>query len=471
MTTNQQHQKLEYGDFQTPLDLAYKICKKLHSLGVKPDLIIDPTCGIGNFLEASSQVFIETSKIIGIEINSTYLRSFSDQRIEMIQGDFLMFKWNSLKQLSFGNILILGNFPWITNSKQAIIGGNNLPPKNNFQKHSGLDAITGKSNFDISEWMLIKTIDQLQNNHAYLGMLCKTSVTRKILNYISSQNYNLKQFATYKIDAKKYFNVAVDASLLFCEISPDFKQYFCSVFENLETSSFETIGYHNKILVRNLNRFKELNFLYTNKNQQKWRSGLKHDCSKVMELRQINDKLTNGFNETVDLEDTYLFPLLKSSDIANNKTSNTKKYVLVTQRNIGESTDKIEKTAPKTWEYLQYYADYLDRRKSKIYQKNPKFSIFGIGDYSFLPWKIAISGLYKQFSFRLINTINNKPVMFDDTVYFLAFEDKMIAEKTFDFLTSKIILDFYSCLTFWDEKRPIKASILNRLDLIYATMT
>ncbi len=40
------------------------------------------------------------------------------------------------------------------------------------------------------------------------------------------------------------------------------------------------------------------------------------------------------------------------------------------------------------------------------------------------------------------------------------------AERTADFqITSPLAIDFYSSLIFWDEKRPIKTSILNSLDL------
>ncbi|MCZ8250782.1 MAG: SAM-dependent methyltransferase, partial [Microcystis sp. LE19-195.1E] len=73
--------------------------------------------------------------------------------------------------------------PWITNSKQGLINGKNLPQKSNFQGYQGLDAITGKSNFDISEWMLIKLIECLNHRSAYLAIICKTAVSRKILNY------------------------------------------------------------------------------------------------------------------------------------------------------------------------------------------------------------------------------------------------------------------------------------------------
>lgn len=83
----------------------------------------------------------------------------------------------------------------------------------------------------------------------------------------------------------------------------------------------------------------------------------------------------------------------------------------------------------------------------------------------FAPWKIAISGLYKKLEFRLIGKINNQPVVFDDTVYFLSFNEFKAADETFQLLNSPAAHKFYTSLIFWDEKRPIKSSILNCLNL------
>ena len=151
--------------------------------------------------------------------------------------------------------------------------------------------------------------------------------------------------------------------------------------------------------------------------------------------------------------------------MANGKTQFTDRYVLVTQDSIGQSTDTIKQKAPKTCNYLLNHSQYLDNRKSKIYRGKPRFSVFGVGNYAFMPWKIAICGLYKKLSFQLINQIDNRPVFFDDTVYFLSFNCQRIAELYFNILNNQKTLDFYDSLIFWDEKRPIKASILNKLNL------
>lgn len=465
--------KLEYGDFQTPLELAEKICHKLLEIGVSPDIIVEPTCGVGNFILASARSFQSAHKIVGVEINPDYLQEIinnkqlaQDGRVQLQQGDFFEFDWFSFIDKFKEKILLLGNFPWVTNSQQGTINGKNLPQKTNFQNHNGLDAITGKSNFDISEWMLIQSIQWLQNREACLAMLCKTSVARKILNYIHSKNLNIAYCATYEIDTKKYFDATVDACLLFCKFDSNSRNYFCDVFGSLDTDACYRTGYRNDVLVRNMDSFDRLKELHNPKQGVKWRSGIKHDCASVMELRKFDNKLINGLNEIVDIEEICLFPLVKGSDVAQNRIARTDRHILVTQKYIGEPTDYLKNLAPKTWSYLMNHSKYLDSRKSKIYSKSSCFSIFGVGSYTFAPWKIAICGLYKKLDFRLIGKLNGKPTVFDDTVYFLSFEDEQLADKTFTLLTSPTAIDFYSSLIFWDEKRPIKSSILNSLDLI-----
>jgi hypothetical protein len=105
----------------------------------------------------------------------------------------------------------------------------------------------------------------------------------------------------------------------------------------------------------------------------------------------------------------------------------------------------------------------LDSRGSSIYKKNPRFSIFGVGDYSFKPWKIAICGLYKSLTFRLVEPIEGKTVQFDDTVYFISFDSKEEALKYLTHLQKEEVSEILNSLIFWDDKRPVKTSVLNLL--------
>jgi hypothetical protein len=195
----------------------------------------------------------------------------------------------------------------------------------------------------------------------------------------------------------------------------------------------------------------------------KWRSGVKHDAASIMEFTHTERGVENGFGQVVELEPTYLYPLVKGSEVGNGKGWQ-RRYVLVTQKYVGESTSTIREVAPKTWEYLKRHEQSLSKRASVIYSKNPQFSVFGVGPYAFMPWKIAICGLYKAYRFRLVPPIDDLPVIFDDTVYYLSFDSESEARSVFDLLTSESVLDALASITFWDEKRPIKASTLNVLD-------
>lgn len=463
--------QIVYGDFQTPFELAKRVCEKLNQLDVSPSVVIEPTCGVGSFIEASALSFPSVKKIIGVEVNQDYLDELEIQKkqfnqsekIDLLQGDFFNFNWKTLLNVE-GSVLILGNFPWVTNSQQGAIGGENLPTKMNFQNRNGFEAMTGKSNFDISEWMLIQVADWLRNRHGYLAMLVKTSVARKFINHLNKEKIGLVRSAIYTIDAKKYFDVSVEACLLFCEFEAQSHNYDYDIYESLESENSQRVGHRNGMTVRDLDTFERLNQYYGH-STTKWRSGIKHDCSDVMEFQKVGERTLNGLGEVVDIESTYLYPLLKGSDVANNRIDKTNRYVLVTQKVVGESTKPIKTLAPKTWAYLESHAKYLDERKSRIYQDNPRFSIFGVGSYTFSPYKIAICGLYKKLQFSLIGSLEEKSVVFDDTVYFLSFDSKDEAEKILTILTSTLATDFYSSLIFWDEKRPIKSSVLNSFDL------
>lgn len=163
MLNNQRKQKIEFGDFQTPERLAQTLCAKLSSLGISPNVVIEPTCGTGAFVLAAASVFQSAREIYGFELNNSYLERLRErlstvknsERIKLIQADFFTTDWKKILHNLPTPILVLGNFPWVTNATQRVIGGNNLPQKSNFLNQSGFDAISGKSNFDISEWMLL----------------------------------------------------------------------------------------------------------------------------------------------------------------------------------------------------------------------------------------------------------------------------------------------------------------------------
>ena len=184
-----------------------------------------------------------------------------------------------------------------------------------------------------------------------------------------------------------------------------------------------------------------------------------------MELHRNGDQYRNGLAELVSLEGTYMFPMLKSSEIAGGIAKFSERWMLVPQRRVGDDTSIIEHSAPLTWNYLEAHADLFKHRKSSIYRGKPMFSIFGVGDYSFSPWKVAISGFYKKLNFVNIGSVDGKPFVLDDTCYFLPCPTQHAADYLAALLNSDIAREFFSSYVFWDSKRPITVDLLGRLNL------
>ena len=464
---------VEFGDFQTPSELADEICHFLLAEGVRPESVVEPTCGTGGFLLRAMTVFEHARKFLGIEINRAYLRVLEQklgqaerERVELRHADFFQLDWETILTHLPEPILVLGNPPWVTNSGLGRIRGSNLPSKNNFQGHRGFDAITGKSNFDISEWMLIHLLDNLQHRRAVLAMLCKTTVARKVLKHIWTRDFCISDTRLYAVDAKAHFDVSAPACLLVCQTGPPARAKACDVFSGVSTArKLSAIGMQNAEILADLKKYEKWSQL-DGQVPVAWRSGVKHDCVKIMEFIRRDGALVNGLGEMVDIEDEFVFPLYKSSAVAKGLTNRPERWVLITQKGVGDDTRIIRERAPKTWSYLTKHADRLDKRKSSVDKKKPRFSIFGVGDYSFAAWKVAISGLYKRIQFSIVPPLDGKPAMVDDTCYFLPCTNQDEAVLCAELLNSKAAHEFLRAFIFWDAKRPITAQILKRLDLL-----
>ena len=464
--------KAEFGDFQTPARLARKVCELLSTWEAQPKTLVEPTCGRGNFLFAALDRFPSIIRAFGLDISPDYTRFVNAElekrpdgnKVEIIEGDFFRTDWLTVLRDLPEPVVVVGNPPWVTSARLSVLGSSNAPVKSNFQKHSGLDAMTGKSNFDISEWMLIRILRWLDGRDAVMGMLCKTTVARKLLSYGWKNNINLSNSAIYQVDAPSFFDASVDACLLVCGFSKGARSQTCRVYNNLGGDVLlGTISSRNGEMIASLELYERWKHLVGD--AKRWRSGIKHDCSKVMEFVREGNKYRNGFGELVELDDEYMYPMLKSSEVADNSNNEPKRWMLVPQRSVRDDTSVIKNIAPKTWNYLLRHAEFLDKRKSSIYKKRPRFSVFGVGDYSFSLWKVVISGFYKKLSFKVIGNIAGKPVVLDDTCNFIPCESREEAEHLSSLLNSNIAKEFFEAFIFWDAKRPITVEILRRLDL------
>ena len=470
--------RTEYGDFQTNRELSNNICKLLKKQNTSPEVIIEPTCGKGNFIISSLNTFNSIKYIYGVEIYKPYVwetkfaildyflntKNHNLPEIIISHSNVFDFDFNIvLNKHHEQNILIIGNPPWVTNSKLSSLGSDNLPLKSNFKKHSGIDAITGKGNFDIGEFISIKLLSLFSKRHGSFAFLIKNSVAKNILLEQNKVKYRISNIKQFDIDAKKEFNVSVHACLFSCS----FYQKPSSIISEYDFYTSKLIrdyGWVNNKFVANVDLYaksKEID----GSSPFVWRQGVKHDASKVMELKSTNGHYINNNFETARIENDLVYGLLKSSDLKGTIIDESRKYTIITQKKIGQETKYIKEQFPKTYNYLYNNIEFFNKRKSSIYKGKPLFSIFGIGDYSFKPYKVAISGMYKTTYFSLVKPYLNKPMMLDDTCYFIGFDTLIEAEITRFLLNKNTTQDFIQSIAFKDSKRMITKDLLMRIDL------
>ena len=453
----------EFGDFQTPSALVSRVLQTL------PDRewarILEPACGTGNFLTGCSKA-LPGAHVVGIEIQPEYVRAARLTPAEVIEADiFAMDLSKDLPWATGGPLLIVGNPPWVTNSQLSGLESVNRPARANLKNLSGYDAMTGSSNFDIAEYIWLKLITELRDQRPVISMLCKTQVARNVLEYCEKFRLPVSSATLHRIDAKKWFDAAVDACLFTVEINTGPTVYVCDLFQSLDTAEpSRRFGVIDGRLVADIDAYGRSRLL-DGACPLTWRQGMKHDAAPVMELRHHDSGPRTHAGEAVDIEDEYLYPLLKCTDVFRGRMG-LRRWVIVPQKMLNEDTEHLARTAPRLWAYLNANASALDRRKSSIYRNRPRFCVFGLGGYSFAPYKVAVSGLHKSAEFRLVARVGSKPVFLDDTCYFLPFSDPHEAAVVAALLRAGPAQDFFRAMAFWDSKRPITKKLLQRVDLL-----
>ena len=444
--------------------------------GLHPAGVLEPTCGSGAFLDAAIKAFPSARRVVGLDINPEHvavakrlvrgLHSAADVRVR--QADFFQTNWTKVIRELPRPFLVLGNPPWVTSAELGGLGSANLPKKTNFQRQRGIDALTGKSNFDISEWMLLRGLEWIEGQEASLAVLCKVTVARKILRHAWKRGQRLRNAEIHYIDAFRHFGASVDACLFIVSGAPQGGERECAVYDSLQAARRPSrFGLTDGELVADLALYEKWKHLAgTWPQHYRWRSGVKHDCARVMELRRCTPRsYINGFEQELELERRFLYPMLKGSDITKGNVATPRRWMLVTQSATGEDTARVESEAPRTWRYLCTHADLLDRRSSTVYRNRPRFSVFGVGAYTFCPWRVAVAGLYKAFNFHVVGSFEGKPIVLDDTCYFVPCHSQAEAVSVHRLLHSEPAQQFLHALAFWDSKRPVTAGLLSRLDL------
>ncbi len=315
-------EKKEFGDYQTPIDFCYKVCEyiKRQGFAVGVKAILEPTCGVGNFLSSASSIF-GRSNIFGIEINEKYAQFSREAAPSAKVITDNIFDVNTKQVCGTSDVLAIGNPPWAANADLFY----NLPEKNNFKGVRGIEALTGSSNFDICEYIILKLIGEYKHTNSTICMLCKTSAARNVMLEIARNQICYDKIEILNFNSNKIFGVSAAACVFIIKLSLEEKHtsVVCDV-KNFDDGSLQDTLIVKDGAVKTLNTLVDLEGAC----QLVWRSGIKHDCSKVMELSLTGGKLIDKQNAIVDIERDLVFPLVKSSAFKQPILTNFTKFII-----------------------------------------------------------------------------------------------------------------------------------------------
>ena len=465
--------RADFGDFQTPPALVAEVLARLLADCGRFDRVLEPTCGVGRFLQGLLDGPEPPREVRGVEIqpgHAAVARAVVAGRGRIVEAD--LFRLDLARDLGWdgdGRLLVVGNPPWVTVAALGASGGDSVnpgPTRSNERGVRGIDALTGGSNFCLAEAVWIKLIRDLAPERPTIALLCKASVARALLRSARAAGLPIESASFRRIDAGRWFGASVAAGLLTVAVGDGPIVEAVPVYPNLAAEAPEaTWGVVAGSIVADLAAYERSRFA-DGAGPIAWRQGVKHDAARVMELtRRPDGGWANGLGEPVDVEPDRVYPWFKATDLARRSTPTPRRAVLITQHSLQEDPRDLARTHPRLWAYLEAHAEHFARRKSSIYRGRPPFTLFGIGPYTFSPFKVAISGMHREFRFRAIGPVGGRPPLVDDTGYFLPVPTAEAACTLAAALNGPEAADLLRALASLDGKRPITAATLRRLDL------
>lgn len=459
----------QFGDFQTPRELATTVWRHIDASGI--DLLIEPTVGLGAFLGTTPNP-LRSTPWLAWDVQPQYVaeaRSIAQTNglvATVEEQDVFHIDRSAIEPRVAGKtVLVIGNPPWVTNSAQAHIDRPNLPSKWNRFGLKGLDAVTGKANFDIGEAVLLSVIATLGSaREIRIALLMKRSVAVKVArDFLGVPGTLAASFS--RVDAKRWFGASVEAGLLQVAFAPGSQAATrrLALADQLGGPFTRFAGVRDGLFVEDLDAYAVFDGVEARPGTGLvWRQGLKHDAAKVLELQHSDRGLVNGFGEAVVVEREVLCPLYKSSDLANGRPPS--RCFPLYQHDLSGPLRDIGSRWPQLAAYLNRHRDRFAARGSSIYKGKPEFMLFGVGPYTLAPFKVAISGFYKRPRFAVLCPDDlGRPPLVDDTCYVLPFDTESAAQEMATYLNAPGVQGFLSSIVDQTAKRPYTKDVLGRI--------
>ncbi len=366
-----------------------------------------------------------------------------------------------LEWKSSGPLLICGNLPWVTtDALSRLVDDYQLKIRDNPKNLKGLDALTGSGSFDISERLALRFVSiAIEQRNANIALLLKESVARRVL--VECRNQFAKA-AVVKVDSREWFDVKVSSCLLHLQFMEGaLPVHEVEYYQDFEGECTEVWTLYDGIVRRRSKESRKKPPVLSNIT---WRHGIKHDAAAVFELdlTDARDAEQRAIFER-SAESSYLYPLVTARSLQRADLQTFSRYMLVPQKRLGDTSIESDAQGLVELDYLRSKRDSLLKRRSSIYRKKPFYAIFGIGHYSFAPFKAAVAGLYLRPRFCFLGPVHGKPIVLGDTAYFFP-SDSAIDAAIIVALGNEAVITAEICEMAFTGKRPITKRLLDSLD-------
>jgi adenine-specific DNA-methyltransferase len=523
----------DLGEYFTPYWLTDRTIEMSGFKGDLNSILLDPGCGSGVFLLAAAEMKYQANKdksqeemmnsilrtVVGCDINPLCVLTarlnlvcwlalkfglpLPNVKIPVLHYD-TVFKRPASGQfddinrvLPDGCDYLVGNPPWI--SWNSLLGGYRkqielelLPEYALFDFH-GQEAQLGHSNDDYLVTFTLVTI------HRYLkeGGLCSFIIKQPLLTNVSGKTF--RRFSIHHVrenvrlgvkevaDLRKVNPFGIGNETAIIVLKREDKTVYPVPYETWSKSDGEIVVEKGEakpsndrditspwvVLTPDLKEteFMEGNCVY------EIRHGLKHDVADVLIVRPIErnedrlvvQRISEDDKEMYEVEVEAVYPFLQPRHISAWKFEGYT-YAIIPQRKAGEDNEeKLARKLPLTYKYLERFKDRFTARKSRIFTQKPFYGLFGLGTYTWKPYKVCWCGLGFKPEFVVLSAIRDRMVgdklpIPDGTIYFIPLDRKEEAHFVCAVLNSELVRKFLSARS-GKSKRGLSKKVMEQLSL------
>jgi len=453
------------GDFQTAYPLALEVTKRTLG-GQEFESGLDPTCGTGAFLlsllSLQSRRDSRDTRIVGVERNpesasvAWFLCSIARDLLSLETSAVIeCADVNDFATHTFGRQrfdVIVGNPPWVTWTDLSHEDKRRWTRRDlrdyEFVEGSGMERALGVSNKDVAPAIVLRVLQELGDLQARFGFLFKKGQ----MNMPA-----MRSFREGRIPHRSGRTLGI-TEVLVVESQGNFIGG-----EHLQTEGW--IGQLDlnpaaSILIRSA-RNRENKWQITNQRELvprrvpsgdcvlvpaesqlrlgkrrapvEIRHGVKHDCREVFEISEATA-------EVLEWECTY--PVVKSRHVGPNGWGGEYDLLLLPNRALRDLSElEFSRKFPHAYRYLSDHKSRLEARKSQWVGATTFYDVFGVGDYTFKPYKVAWVRLGWKPRFVVLEPVRlangeRKPVIPSDHFLFIPTNNKEYAWRLSELLNS-----------------------------------